>query len=39
MPTNRTSSLFSFNAGANLPQDIDQIRDEDWDRVVEQRSE
>ena len=23
------------NAGSNLPQPIDQIRDEDWDRLVE----
>jgi gluconate 5-dehydrogenase len=23
------------NAGSNLPQEIDQIRDEDWDRLIE----
>lgn len=23
------------NAGSNLPQEIDQIRDQDWDRIVE----
>ena len=23
------------NAGSNLPQPIDQIRDEDWDRLLE----
>ena len=28
-------SVFSFNAGANLPRAIDQIRDVDWDRLVE----
>ncbi|MGA2255325.1 MAG: hypothetical protein ABSG53_11735, partial [Thermoguttaceae bacterium] len=34
-PSNRTASIFSFNARANLPQAIDQIRDEDLDRLVE----
>jgi NAD(P)-dependent dehydrogenase (short-subunit alcohol dehydrogenase family) len=35
LPAGRTLRVISFNAAANLPQAIDQIRDEDWDRLVE----
>ena len=36
MPAGRTLRVISFNyAGVNLPQNIDQIRDEDCGRLVE----
>jgi hypothetical protein len=35
MTADRILRVISFNTGANLPQAIDQIRDEDWNHLVE----